>query len=117
MPILMGSVGWDDDSGDWFEKGDDTNGGQTTVKVQLFKGRNYGKPLTPERAQGHKIKCHIADGVYRIPARDARVYVAVPDDMEGPGNGVIIATVSPSPPEAAGPGRSPDPDRVRAAPA
>lgn len=95
--ILMGSIGWEDESEYYFlGKGD--NDGYTLVRVQLFEGRDITKPLNPKRAQGHKIICHLSGGLFRIPKPDTRVFIAMPKGMEHvPGAGVIFATVEKSP--------------------
>jgi hypothetical protein len=95
--IVMGSIGWDDEDEHVF-LGDSSNDGHTLVRVQLFDGRDHSKPLDTTRAQGTKILCHLPDGMYRIPAKDTRCYVAIPPGMEQtPAGGVIIACVSKSP--------------------
>lgn len=95
--IVLGSIGWEDEDEHAF-LGTADNDGHTLVRVQLFSGRDTTKDLSPTRAQGYKIVCHIPDGTFRIPPKDARCYVLLPEGMEDvPGAGIIIATVSPSP--------------------
>lgn len=96
--IEIGSIGWEgDDDDSFFDMGDESNDGHTLIKVQLFRGRDHTKPLNPNRAQGHKIVCHIPAGLFRIPPKDTRCYVAIPSGMETvPGAGIIIATVEQS---------------------
>lgn len=96
--IEIGSIGWEDED-EYAYLGTDDNDGHTLVRVQLFRGRDASKPLNPTRAQGHRIVCHIPDGMFRIPKKDTRCYVAIPEGMEQvPGAGIIIACVSKSPP-------------------
>lgn len=95
--ILMGSIGWENEE-DYYFLGTDANDGHTLIRVQLFDGRDYSQPLNPDRAQGHRIVCHISGGIFRIPPKDTRVFVAVPRGMEHvPGAGVIFATVEKNP--------------------
>lgn len=95
--ILMGSVGWEDED-DYYFLGTAANDGHTLIRVQLFEGRDHTKPLNPNRAQGHKIVCHLSGGLFRIPKKDTRVFVACPRGMENvPGAGVIFATVERNP--------------------
>lgn len=95
--ILMGTIGWEDED-DYFFLGTDDNDGHTLVRVQLYEGRDITKPINPDRAQGHKIICHLSGGLFRIPKPNTRVFVACPKGMEHvPGAGVIFATVEPSP--------------------
>jgi hypothetical protein len=97
--IEVGSIGWEDED-DYFFLGDDSNDGHTLVRVQLFRGRDPTKPLSKTRAQGMKILCHLSGGLFRIPQKDTRVYVAIPKGMERlPGAGVIFATVEKSSPD------------------
>lgn len=91
--IHIGSVGWEDEE-DWYFVGTANDDGHTLVRVQLFSGRNHATELSPTRAQGHKLICHLPNGVFRIPPKDARCYVAIPAGMELlPAAGVIIASV------------------------
>lgn len=100
--ILMGSVGWDDQD-DYYFLGSASNDGYTLVRVQLFEGRDFTKPLNPKRAQGHKLVCHLSGNLFRIPPKDTRVFVAVPPGMEHvAGAGVIFATVEKTPPQLTG---------------
>lgn len=96
--ILMGSIGWEDED-EYFFLGTDSNDGHTLVRVQLFEGRDItAEPLNPNRAQGHKLICHLSGGLFHIPKKDTRVFVAVPDGMDHvPGAGVIFATIEKSP--------------------
>lgn len=89
--VEMGSVGWEDED-DFFYPGEETNDGHTLIRVQLFRGRDFTKPIS-NRAQGRKIICCVADGV--IPKKNARCYVGIPNGMDdSPGAGVILAVVS-----------------------
>ena len=97
--IEIGSIGWEDDDSH-YDMGSAGNDGYTLVKVQLFRGRDFTKPLT-DRAQGVRILCHI-NSMYgaRIPDKDTRCYVAIPQGMDNvPGAGVIIGTVEKSTPK------------------
>jgi hypothetical protein len=95
--ILLGSVGWEDED-DYYFLGADDNDGHTLVRVQLFEGRDFTKPLNPDRAQGHKIICHLSGGLFRIPKKDTLVHVSIPKGMEHVvGAGVIFATIERSP--------------------
>ncbi len=95
--IEMGTVGWEDTEL-FYEKGTDENDGHTLVRVQLFRGRDITKPIKKGIAQGHKMLCNISGGLFRIPPKGTRVYVAVPTGYENsPGAGVIFATVEKSP--------------------
>lgn len=95
--IEMGSIGWEDED-EYYFLGTDENDGHTLVRVQLFRGRDVTKPINPERAQGHKIVCHLSGGLFRIPKKGTRCYIAIPKGMESmPGAGVIFATVEKSP--------------------
>jgi len=93
--IEMGTVGWEDEV-EWAFKSDDD--GMTLIRVQLYRGRDYTQPLKAKVGQGPKILCCIDAGLYRIPPKGARVYVALPAGMEdGPGAGIIFAMAAPSP--------------------
>lgn len=95
--IDIGTVGWEGDD-TYYDKGSGDNEGYTLIKVQLFRGRDYTKELNPTIGQGHKILCHISSGIFRIPPKGTRVYVAFPKGMEtAPGAGVIFATVEKNP--------------------
>lgn len=95
--IVMGSVGWENED-EYYFLGTDENDGHTLVRVQLFEGRDPTQPLNPKRAQGHRLVCHIAGGIFRIPPKDTRVFVAIPKGMENvPGAGVIFATIEKNP--------------------
>ncbi len=96
--ILHGSIGWDDEN-DYVFDGDEDNDGHTLVRVQLFEGRDVTKPLNPKRAQGHRILAHISSlNGRRVPAKDTRVFVAVPKGQENvPGAGVIFAAIEKMP--------------------
>lgn len=95
--IVTGSVGWEDED-EYFFLGEEANDGHTLVRVQLFEGRDYTQPINPNRAQGHKIVCHLSGGLFRIPKKDTRVFVAVPKGMSHiVGAGVIFATIEKSP--------------------
>lgn len=95
--IRMGSVGWEGED-DYMFLGSDENDGHTLIRVQLFDGRDTTKPINPNRAQGHKIVCHLSGGIYRVPKKDTRVLVACPKGMEDVvGASVLLATIEPSP--------------------
>ncbi len=96
--IVMGTVGWEGDT-EYVDFGTDENKGYTFVKVQLFDGqRDDTKPLTPTLGQGTKITCHLSGGLFRVPAKGTRVFVAIPEGMDNvTGAGVIFATIEPSP--------------------
>lgn len=95
--VEIGTVGWDDEDL-WYEKGTDANDGHTLVRVQLYRGKPQGVPPTPGVAMGHRLLCHIADGLFRIPKKGTRCYVILPAGLETtPGAGVIVACVSKSP--------------------
>lgn len=95
--VFLAQAGWDD-TDDVFFAGTTEDDGHTLVRCQLFSGRDITKEHTPDRAQGTKMVCHVADGVFKVPVKGARVYVLVPHGMEGvAGAGVIIASVTPGP--------------------
>ena len=95
--VLIGTIGWEDQE-TYFEQGSASNKGYTLVRVQTFRGRNTSKKLKKGVGQGHKLLCHISAGIYRIPPKGTRCYVAMPSGYEDvPGAGVIIATVEKSP--------------------
>jgi hypothetical protein len=95
--VEIGTVGWDDEDL-WYEKGTDDNDGHTLVRVQLYRGKPPGKAPTPGLAMGHRLLCHISDGLFRIPKKGTRCYVILPAGLETtPGAGVIVACVSKSP--------------------
>lgn len=94
--IMHGSIGWEDDDA-VTAPGTGDNDGHTMVKVQLFEGRDITKPLNPDRAQGHKILCHLSGGMFRLPKKDTRVVIAVPNGLEHvSGAGVIFASIEKS---------------------
>lgn len=96
--VELGVVGWEDDGDTWWDKGAADNDGHTLVHVQLYRGKASGEPLKPGQAQGHKVVCHIADHLFRIPAKGTRCYVLMPAGLEdAPGAGVIVACVRKSP--------------------
>lgn len=95
--VEIGTVGWEGRESH-FEKGTADNDGHTLVCVTLYRGRDPGVRPKDGVAQGQQILCHISDGIYRIPPKGARVYVAIPHGMEElPGSGCIVASVSRSP--------------------
>lgn len=95
--ILMGSIGWEDED-DYSFLGSEENDGHTLVRVQLFEGRDHTKTLNPDRAQGQRIICHLSGGMFRIPPKDTRVLVAIPNGMDHVvGAGLIIASYERSP--------------------
>lgn len=95
--LEYGSVGWEDEN-DYYYPGTANDDGHTLVRVQLFRGRDTTKSINPTRAQGYKILCQISGGLFRVPAKDTRVLIAIPAGMETtPGAGVIVATIEPNP--------------------
>lgn len=91
--LERGIVGWDD-AEDWFELGDETNGGLTVVRVQLFKGRDPTTPPKPRVAQGHRVLVALGDGFFRIPPKGSECIVAFPGgDVQTPGAGILLATI------------------------
>lgn len=93
----MGTIGWEDFD-EWYVQGTAADAGTTLIRVQLIQGRDTSKPLKAEIGQGHKILCQIASGVFYIPNKGTRCYVAIPDGMQDiPGVPVIIATVEKNP--------------------
>ncbi len=91
--VFLAQAGWDDSDDMLFQGGFDDDG-NTLVRCQLFTGRDVTKDHNPDRAQGTKLVCQIADGV-GIPTKDSKVYVICPHGMEGvEGACVIIATVT-----------------------
>ncbi len=91
--VFLAQAGWDD-SDEVFFPGSFDDDGHTLVRCQLFSGRDITKEHTPDRAQGTKLICHVADGVFKVPVKGARVYILIPHGMEGvSGAGVIIASV------------------------
>jgi hypothetical protein len=88
-----GIIGWDD-AEDWFELGDETNGGLTVVRVQLFKGRDPNTPPKAGVAQGHRVLVALADGFFRIPPKGGECIVAFPGgDIQTVGAGILLATI------------------------
>jgi hypothetical protein len=88
-----GIVGWDD-AEDWFELGDETNGGLTVVRVQLFKGRDPTTPPKQGIAQGHRLLVALPDGFFRIPPKGSECIVAFPGgDIQTAGAGILLATI------------------------
>ncbi len=103
--IEVGTVGWEDEDV-WFERGTANDDGYTLIRVQLFRGRDITKPLKDGIGQGVRLLCHISSGIFRIPKKGMRVYVAVPVGMEAKaGAGVIIATIEKNPIEQFDTGR------------
>ena len=96
--IELATVGWDD-AADWFDQGSSGNDGTTLVRVQTYRGKLNGEPVTPGVAQGHKYLVQITGPLWRMPRKGERVVVAFPAGMrETPGAGAIIATLGASPP-------------------
>jgi hypothetical protein len=94
-PTLLerGIVGWDD-AEDWFELGDETNGGLTLVRVQLFKGRDPNIAPKAGLAQGHRVLVAVTDGFFRIPPKGSECIVAFPGgDVQTPGAGILLAVI------------------------
>ncbi len=90
---MLGMAGWDDTE-DLFFPGTNENDGHTLVRCQLYTDRDTTKPHTPDRAQGTKLVCHVADGVFKVPVKGASLYILIPHGMEGvEGAGIIIASV------------------------
>jgi hypothetical protein len=88
-----GITGWDD-AEDWFELGDETNGGLTVVRVQLFKGRDPNTPPKTGVAQGHRVLVALSDGFFRIPPKGSECIVAFPGgDVQTAGAGILLATI------------------------
>lgn len=95
--IEIGSIGWEDEE-DYVFQGSDDNDGHTLIRVQLFRGRDPTRPLSPTRAQGIKMIAHINGGSFRIPPKNTRCYIVCPAGMEHmPGAAFIIGTVEKSP--------------------
>lgn len=95
--VFLAQAGWDD-TDDVFFPGTTEDDGHTLVRCQLYSGRDITKDHTPDRAQGTKLVCHVADGVFKVPAKGASLYVIIPHGMEGvAGAGLIIASVTPGP--------------------
>ncbi len=93
--VFLAQSGWND-TDELFFAGTEEDDGHTFVRCQLFSGRDISQEHTPDRAQGTKLLCNVADGVFKVPVKGARVYVLIPHGMEGvPGAGVIIASVTP----------------------
>ena len=91
--LERGIVGWDD-AEDWYELGDETNGGLTVVRVQLFKGRD--PTTTPKKgvAQGHRVLVALPEGFFRIPPKGSECIVAFPSgDIQTAGGGILLATI------------------------
>lgn len=94
--VFIAQCGWHD-SDDVFFAGTEEDDGHTLVRCQLFTGRDITQEHTPERAQGTKMVCHVADHV-GVPPKGATVYVVFPHGMEGvAGAGLIVASVTPGP--------------------
>jgi hypothetical protein len=95
--IEIGTVGWIDDGGTYFDQGTGDNDGFTLVRVTLFRGRDPSTSLDQTQAQGQQMLCTIGSGVNRIPPRGTRVLVAIPA-THGliPGAAVIITTMEKS---------------------
>lgn len=97
--IEVGTIGWEDEDV-WYELGKDGTDeeGYTLVRVQLFRGRDFTKPLKPGVGQGTKLLCHVSSNLFRVPKKDVKCYVAIPAGMgTSPTSGVIFATVEKSP--------------------
>lgn len=91
--VERGVVGWED-AEEWFELGDETNGGLTLVRVQLFKGRDPGVAPKPGVAQGYRVLVALADGFFRIPPNRSECVIAFPGgDVQTPGAGVLLAVI------------------------
>jgi hypothetical protein len=91
MGIEVGTVGWENDQV-ISELNTDPDDGITLIRVQLFRGRQATKPVTPGIAQGIKILAQLSGPLWNVPARSQRVFVAVPHGMEStPGAAVIMA--------------------------
>lgn len=94
--IEIGTVGWEGRD-EHAELGTEENDGHTLVCVTLYRGRTPGEPVKRGAAQGYKIRCHITEGVMRVPPKGARVLVAIPFGMDQlPGAAVIIGVIAPS---------------------
>ncbi len=94
--VFLAQAGWDD-TDDLFFAGTMEDDGHTLVRCQLYSGRDITKDHTPDRAQGTKLVCHVADHV-AVPPKGASLYVIFPHGMEGvAGAGVIVASVTPGP--------------------
>jgi hypothetical protein len=96
--IEIGVVGWSDED-EWYEKGAEDNDGHTLVRVQLYRGKPGGESPKTGEAHGHRILCHIADHIFRIPAKGTRCYVAIPHGFETipPGAAIIVACLRKTP--------------------
>lgn len=97
--IEMGTIGWDGVD-EWVTQGTDGTDadGYTMVRVQLYRGKRPTDELKATVGQGSQMLCHIAAGLYRIPKKGERCYVALPAGYENmDGVGVIFAVVSKSP--------------------
>lgn len=94
--VFVGQAGWDDEDVVAFP-GTMEDDGHTLVRCQLFSGRDVSKEHTPDRAQGTKLVCHIADHV-GVPVKGASVYMVFPHGMEGvAGAALIVGVVTPGP--------------------
>lgn len=103
--LHMGTVGWDEVDEHAFI-GSDAEDGHTFVRVTLYTGRDFSDEHKPDVAQGHQILCNIGSSLYYVPPKGTRCVVAIPEGMEHlPGAGVIIETVSQSPPDQFGKNR------------
>jgi hypothetical protein len=97
LGIEVGTVGWEDDQ-IISDLNTDPNDGITLIRVQLFRGRQATKPVTPGIAQGIKILAQLSGPLWNVPARGQRVFVAIPHGMEStPGAAVIMAMPGPAP--------------------
>lgn len=97
--VEHGTVGWDGvDAHFDIGVGGAAEDGPTLVRVQLFKGRDVTRPVTPTIAQGTKVLVQISWPFFVIPPKGTRVLVAFPGgDIQTPGMGMIIGAYAPSP--------------------
>jgi len=90
--VEAGIIGWDGED-DVADVGDETNGGVTLIRVQLFRGKDATSDVKPNVAQGHKILARMNGWpLWAIPPKGLQCYVMFPSGFEtAPGAGVIAA--------------------------
>lgn len=88
--IEAGIIGWEDQD-DVADMGDDSNGGVTLIRVQLFRGKDATSDVKPGVAQGHRILARMNGWpIWAIPPKGLQCYVMFPSGFgDAPGAGVI----------------------------
>lgn len=90
--VEAGIIGWDGED-EVADVGDDSNGGVTLIRVQLFRGKDATSDVKPGVAQGHRILARMNGWpLWAIPPKGLQCYVMFPSGFEeAPGAGVIAA--------------------------